>query len=489
MNKPLIKRTIKSIRNLFFDPLPRNKTLSVEEIENTSAGFRIRYRAKQKDYWVSVEMPEELVVRFNEFDEAALQPTMCAIAWAFSAFFFKISDFRTVSLASFAVDSESSRFFSHSIQGGLGEFRYLQGLDPRKAIHVTSPNSKGSQAKSLATRDHLLMLNGGGKDTIVAGEMLRHAGQEFSWVTIKPNKARRSVVELSGNPSSIELWYQVDENIEKDRAYPWAHIPHTSIVLSLGLLVAQLTGARYVCAGNEQSANFGNIDHRGFEVNHQYTKSFKYEKGFYDYVHRCVSTEIHVFSILRPFHDLQLAMLFSQMKNYHSRFLSCNRGAGRDEWCGSCPKCAFTALALYPFIGPDGCSLIFGRDILHSPVTRQHIVDLATARIKPWECVGTQEESKLALKMVLDNEPRLTFDSPPFRSDLEEIVAGFDKALHEKELLESTCQQHLIPSEIIERLNTALTSLKQPPIPSLRIQQEDHHEGSQKPAQLGQSYA
>lgn len=465
MKQATIKRSIKFIRNLFAEPPPRNKKLAIAGVEHTLTGFKIRYQVKQKDYWVSVDMPNNLRARFKEYDQSTLKPTMCAISWAFSAFFFKVFDFKTVCLGDFELDAESSQFFSRSIQGGLGEFRYLQGLDPRKAIHVTSLKEGQAKARHIPTRDHLIMLNGGGKDTIVAGELLRIAGQEFTWVTIKPNKARRSVVELSANPNSIELWYQVDEDIEKDKAYPWAHIPHTSIVLSLGLLVAQLIGARYVCAGNEQSANFGNINYKGFEVNHQYTKSFEYEKGFYDYVRRCVSSEIKVFSILRPFHDIQLAMMFSQMARYHSEFLSCNRGAGRDEWCGSCPKCAFTALALYPFIGADGCNRIFGQDILHSSTIRQHIVDLTTARIKPWECVGTQEESKLALTMILDNNPELSFDKKPFRSDLEHIVADFDRTPHEEMLLNSACNNHLIPSEVIERLNTSLAILQQPSIP------------------------
>lgn len=465
MNKASIKRRVKSVRNLYSEPPPRNKQLTIAGVEYTADGFQIHYRAKQKQYTVTIDLPVELAARFNNFDKTALEPTLCAIALAFSAFFFKLADFKSICAGSFALDKCSAAFFSHSIQSGMGEFRYIQGLNPKKAIEVASLNSREPAPRKSSTKDHLIMLNGGGKDTIVAGELLKLCGQDFTWVTIRPNRSRRSVVELSGNPSSIEVGYHVDEAVNTDKVYPWGHIPHTSIILSLGLLIAQLIDARYVCAGNEQSANFGNIDFKGFELNHQYTKSFEYEKGFHDYVSRCVTPDIKVFSILRPFHDIQLGMMFSQMTKYHASFLSCNTGVGRDEWCGACPKCAFTALALYPFIGSEGCKLIFGRDVLHSHIIRQHIVDLTTAKIKPWECVGTQEESKLALKLILDNNPKLSFDRAPFRSELEDIVVNFDKRHHEETLLNSVSSQHLIPPEIVERLNTSLTLLKRPSIP------------------------
>lgn len=465
LDKQKIKRRMKSVRNLFSEPPPRNKQLSIVGVEYSETGFQIRYQAKKKQYSVTIDLPDELLPRFKSYDKSALEPTLCAIALAFSTFFFKLADFKSICLESFALDPTSADFFSKSIQAGMGEFRYIQGLNPIKTIEVKSPDNRAASPKSTATRDHLIMLNGGGKDTIVAGELLRLCGQDFTWVTIRPTRARRSVVELSGNPNSIEVGYYVDENVDADKVYPWGHIPHTSIVLSLGLLVAQLIDARYVCAGNEQSANFGNVNFKGLELNHQYSKSFEYEKNFSDYVSRCVTPDIKVFSILRPFHDIQLGMMFSQLTKYHASFLSCNIGAGRGEWCGSCPKCAFTTLALYPFIGSEGCKLIFGYDVLHSPGIRQHIIELTTAKIKPWECVGTQEESKLALKMILDNNPDLSFDRKPFRSELENIVADFDKRHHESLLLNTVSNQHLIPPEIAERLNTSLTLLSRPLIP------------------------
>lgn len=461
----MLKRKLKYVRNLFVEPPPRNNTLRVADIEYTEKGFRINYQTKNKCYPVTITLPDSLRTAFHNYDMLVLEPTLCAIALAFSGFFFKVSDFKKICVGSLPLDQESADFFSRSIQAGIGEFRYIQGLNPKKSIEVSSLNGSAAIPRHAPKNDHMIMLNGGGKDTIVAGELLRLAGQDFTWVTIRPNRSRRSVVELSGNSKSIEVGYHVDDAVDSDKVYPWGHVPHTAIVLSLGLLVAQLIGARYVCVGNEQSANFGNLDYKGTELNHQYTKSFEYERGFHDYIARCISADMRVFSLLRPFHDIQLAMIFSQMTSYHTSFLSCNTGVGRDEWCKSCAKCAFTALALYPFVGPDGCKKIFGEDILYKPVIRRLIIDLTTAKIKPWECVGTQEESKLALRMILDNNPNLLFDTPPLRNELTAIVADFDKAYYQSTLLDSVCEEHLIPSEVVERLNISLNALNKPTIP------------------------
>lgn len=453
------KRKFKAALNLFADVPPRDKTLCIKDIRLTETGLGLDYEAKGRVFTTSVFLPDDLVSKLAKADRAELAPTLLAIALAFAPFFFKISDFKKVELTAFPLDSASADFFSKFFQGGLGEFRYLQGLDPTRRVEVEPVHLNQPSPVAIKTEDHLLMLNGGGKDTIVAGELLRLAGQRFTWVTIRPNAARRSVVELSENPNSVEIGYDFDTNVERLKAYPWGHFPHTSVVLSLGLLTAQLLGARYVCAGNEHSSNYGNLVYEGFPVNHQYTKSFEYEQGFSDYVRRCVTPDIKVFSILRPFHDLQLSKLFASLPRYQKSFISCNRAITRNQWCKECPKCAFTAIALYPYVGSDGMVNIFGEDILQRPAIREHIVDLTTARTKPWECVGTQEECKLALKLLLDRNPSLEFSQNPSRKTLEDIVRDVDVTREETRLLHTAVSEHAIPEEIVAKLNHALNRM------------------------------
>jgi len=458
----IAKRFIKAGRNLTADPPPRNKILAIRSVSVVEEGLRLEYFALKQAFHIDVELSAEIVGKIKGTPYSQLEPTLTAIAIAFSPFLFKLSDFRTVKVEVGSLDAASAKFFSRFMQGGLAEFRYLQGLNPKRPITVTAASRNECAPTRLQTEDRVLMLNGGGKDTIVAGELLKLGGQPFSWVTIRPNEARRSVVSLSGNSNSFEIGYQLDPKIEELKAYPWGHFPHTSIVLALGLLIAQLTGARYVCAGNEHSANYGNLIFRGYEVNHQYTKSFEYEKGFSDYVERCVTPDIKVFSILRPFHDLQLAKFFSRLTKYHDSFISCNRAITRNAWCKDCAKCAFTALALYPFVGAEGIARIFGENVINRPAIRRHIQDLVREGVKPWECVGTIDENRLALSMLLQANPDLEFKELPRRSDLVRDLHGFDASGCYQRLIRQTSRDHGIPGDVKVKLNHALEALGDP---------------------------
>jgi len=463
------KRFGKAVRNLFADPLPRNRTIALVAARSNSCGVDFCYMAMGKRFRVRLNLDPSLGERIADLPMVPRDQALAAIGIAFVPFFFKLTDFRRVVVETTSLDPESQAFFARFLRCGLGEFRYLQGLNPARRIEVCASAAGRMRPVELDTRDHLLMLNGGGKDTIVAGELLKASGQPFSWLTIRPNRTRRRVIELSGNSNAIEVGYEVDEEIERLKAYPWGHVPHTSIVLSIGLLVAMLSGSRYVAAGNEHSANFGNLRYRGFEVNHQYTKSFEFERGFADFAARCVTPSVRVFSILRPFHDLQLAQLFANHVTYLPHFISCNRGIHHGVWCKECPKCAFTALALSPFVSADMMHTIFGEDVLQRPQIRRHIIDLVSGGTKPWECVGTREECALALHLLLERNPDLRFNGDPGREALEAAIKGVDVAYLRASILDETQPDHAIPPSLVERLNPCLQQVSAPVIRPIQV--------------------
>jgi hypothetical protein len=453
------KRLVKATRNLFSDPLPRHHVLQIVGQQVTGSTVCFSYRAKGRDYKIALTLPPSLAGPLQSFAGAAMEQLLAAIGIAFSAFFFRLSDFAELSVETVPLDEESRIFFSNFLVGGLAEFRYLQGLDPGRHIGVSALPGDAMEPLRFDTEDRVIMLNGGGKDTIVAAELLKAAGQPFSWLTIRPNAVRRRVIELSGNPQSLEVGYEIDGRIDAHIAYPWGHVPHTSIVLSIGLLVAVLLKARYVVAGNELSADHGNVRHRNVEVNHQYTKSSAYEAGLWSFAKRRVTTSVGVFSILRPFHDLQLARLFAMQKRYLTSFISCNVGIRHGRWCRECPKCAFTALALRPFLNDEEMARIFDEDLFERVAIRKHVLALVGGQTKPWECVGTRDECLLALALVLRQHPRMDFDAYPRRADLEHAIEGADLARLRQEILDTTSAQHLIPASLLSKLEVGLRKL------------------------------
>ncbi len=158
--------------------------------------------------------------------------------------------------------------------------------------------------------------------------------------------------------------------------------------------------------GNEYSSNFGNIKYKGETINHQWSKSAEYESLLQAYTRKFITPDISYFSLLRQFHEIRIAEMFAKEKEYFKLFSSCNRnfkafGKRQNQlWCGECPKCAFVFLILAPFINRNQLVKIFNKNLLNDESLLPLYNDLlGFGKLKPFDCVGTFEESKVALSM------------------------------------------------------------------------------------------
>ena len=162
-----------------------------------------------------------------------------------------------------------------------------------------------------------------------------------------------------------------------------------------------MTGRRYVVLSNESSANEASV--AGSSVNHQYSKSFAFEKDFADYLAAYLPCGVTYFSLLRPLSEIQIAAIFAQLKEFHPVFRSCNAGnAGKnfDTWCLNCSKCLFVTLILSPFLSDDAIKEIFRINLLDSAdeTMRLYFEQLiGLHETKPFECVGSVDEINFAL--------------------------------------------------------------------------------------------
>jgi hypothetical protein len=188
---------------------------------------------------------------------------------------------------------------------------------------------------------------------------------------------------------------------------------------------------------NEWSANEGNTLFLGQVINHQYSKSLEFELAFREYCRQSLSTSIEYFSLLRPWHELQISRLFSQFPNYFSKFLSCNRGQKVGLWCGECPKCLFAALILSPFLSPETLQKIFGQDLLNKSSYLPIFEELTgLVEVKSLECVGTREESRMAVALAMEKwyaqDPPLLFQhaAQHFGDEFESLRAQAPGFLH-----------------------------------------------------------
>jgi len=175
------------------------------------------------------------------------------------------------------------------------------------------------------------------------------------------------------------------------------HKPFASVLAFLSLLAAFVQQSQYIVVANEYSANFGNVMIRGQMVNHQFPKSHEFEIRFASYVRDEILPDVMYFSILRPLYEIQIAKLFTEYPRYFDSFRSCNRGLRSDYWCLDCPKCAFVLLALAPHLDKLQLARVFKDNPFAPPRMRRLIARLCSSPIKPFECVGTQHESMVAL--------------------------------------------------------------------------------------------
>jgi hypothetical protein len=252
---------------------------------------------------------------------------------------------------------------------------------------------------------------GGGKDSIVALETVRRAGVEVALVSVGDAPAIERTVAVSGlQRLLVERRLDPQLAVLNGEGALNGHVPVTAIVSCAALLAAAANGFDAVAMANERSASAANMRWRGVDVNHQFSKSLHAEELVRDAVAEIADAPA-IFSILRPASELAIARAFARMERYHGAFTSCNASFRQDprlraaSWCCDCPKCRFVFLAMAPFCPPERMREIFGADLLAVADQYEGFALLtATGGHKPFECVGEEEESIAAVRMLAADE-------------------------------------------------------------------------------------
>lgn len=299
-------------------------------------------------------------------------------------------------------------FWNTVYRKGLGEFLYRNRLDPRWCARFPSAESSTELlAAPLPRRDRCLVGIGGGKESIVAGEMLKEYRANVTAFVVETQRSSpiiNDVVRTMGIPA-LRIRRVLDEQLfqELEGSYQ-GHVPVSAIYAFLGLLAAVLYDYRYVIVGNEWSSSVGNVRWKNDLVNHQWSKSAEFEERFQAYTRRFLTPDITYFSLLRPLTELRIAELFATYPRYFPFFSSCNRQftargiRPESRWCGKCPKCAFVFLLLSATLPRQTVEQIFRRDLFAEPKLFNLFRDLlGFGSAKPFDCVGTFEEARAAL--------------------------------------------------------------------------------------------
>ncbi len=354
--------------------------------------------------------------------------------------YWKIACPKKVIIMPFALDDEQVKWWKKLYFNGLGEFFYVNGIktDIKEFMTLTScrPERSGVETSPAYNLLHerTLIPVGGGKDSVVTLELLKNRMPAIPLI-INPRGATNECVAAAGftEEQTAIVKRTLDPTMLRMNAegYLNGHTPFSAMLAFYTILLGFATKSKYIALSNESSANEPTVPDT--EINHQYSKSVAFENDFRHYVAKYIDADIQYFSFLRPLNELQIAKLFSRAKDYHKVFKSCNAGSKTDSWCGKCPKCMFTWLALSPFITRKELSDIFGKDLLIDNDLRPILDQLdGSVEVKPFECVGTVGEVRACVNDILQHDDNLKdtiLDGVAKTDDLTvaDYIAQFDE--------------------------------------------------------------
>lgn len=382
------------------------------------------FNAGNKELKLIYNMDSKLVMSETykfEFDFADYDPAVLDRALQLLFFMAGVSYYKTfippvIEVRQGKIDPELAAFLSKTYQKGLGEFWYVNSLNPRTPVTFPSNTSTLGQIVPTLHPEGVLMGIGGGKDSLVTAELLRNHVDNLATWSMNHRPQLTPLVERVGLPHYwVERKWDPYLIEHKSKGSLNGHVPISAIIACVGTVVCILTGRSDSAVSNESSASEPTLMYQEVAINHQYSKSLEFEQDFQTVLQHSFGDSYRYYSFLRPLSELRIAELFAAkgFEKYKDVFSSCNRAFthSSDEmfWCGICPKCAFVFLALTPFVPRDKLEALFGgKNLLLDPQLEPTYKQLLGIEgDKPLECVGAIKESRTAMQLAQSEYPEL----------------------------------------------------------------------------------
>lgn len=396
-------------------------------------------------------------------DPALLERALFALHLIGGISYFKTYCPKQIIVRSGTLSKEQAAILNEIYTAGLGEFFYRNNIDPRDLVRFPFEEEHTDPPYCSAQGDGSAFVPfGGGKDSIVTAELLRAAGMEQTLLRMNAHPVIDHLAATAALPL-VSIERTIDPLLLQLNAEGAlnGHVPITAYVSFLSILAALLYGKSAVIMSNEASASTGSMLYYGMEINHQWSKGLRCEQLVQEYARRFLTPDIAYFSLLRPLTELKIVELFARLPQYFFLTTSCNSNwrllstkRSTPLWCGSCPKCAFVFTMLAAFLPREIVLEIFKDNLFEKqsllPTYRQL---LGMEGFKPFECVGTPEETTAAFLLIRDRGE--WNDTPIVQLFLREHLPHIADA---RESIDATLHlrtEHAIPPEY----STLLSSL------------------------------
>ena len=275
-------------------------------------------------------------------------------------------------------------------------------------LHFDFPHQdKKNKVFDICLSENAFVPVGGGKDSCLTIQRLLEKGMKPTLFSVNTARPIVDCKRISGLPEVTIKRIISPELIMNNDKFLNGHVPISGIIAFISAVACVLYDKRYVVMSCEGSADENNFD----DVNHQWSKSSTFEILYADLM-KDIIPQYRYFSLLRPMTEMQIAAAFAKKcQNYFDVFTSCNHAfhlnheKRLDRWCGVCDKCRFVFLILAPFMDKQKLIEIIGNNPLDDSTQEQGYLQLlGLGENKPFECVGTYDECRLAFLMLAEKE-------------------------------------------------------------------------------------
>jgi hypothetical protein len=303
-----------------------------------------------------------------------------------------------------ALENDQVEFLSDLLNHGMREYFFTNRIDFRADDFVSfeCASTRAFPRYEEDLPESSLLPIGGGRDSALTAALFQDAGQRFECMLLNPTPASLAVSKTAGRDKPIIIRRRIDPmllQMNRD-GFLNGHTPFSAYLAFLGAICLVVYGHRWIVIANERSSDEGNTVYLGKDINHQYSKSFRFERRFDQYLQRHLAAGGRYFSFLRPLYELQIGKLFSEFDQFFQVFKSCNRNQKQGTWCGRCPKCLSVFLTMYPFISEGQVGDVFGADYFDDESSLGLLRELAGLEAhKPFECVCSVDEARASLTL------------------------------------------------------------------------------------------
>lgn len=374
--------------------------------------------------------------------------------------YYKLYPTKKLVIETGSLDEHQQSFWKTFYTQWLWEFFYTNALSPHSFINFINW-AKTTPSKLFSSQSSLPMIAlGWGKDSLVSVESVKKLGIPFYTSTFGKDYYLHKIVGDSIWAPRLLMIRTMDPKLF-DMNTQWyynGHVPISGIIAFVLTTAAYLYDYTYIIMSNEKSANEGNTILDGIEINHQRSKSYQFESDFNQYIKKYLSPTVEYFSLLRGMYEIKIAKIFAQYPHYFDVFSSCNNNFKIIEnnkttdhrRCGTCPKCAFVYTTLRPFLTDESTQTIFGQELYTNPTLIPLYKELlGIDGIKPFECVGTNEEVMYAMYLYYEkirNNPQIPPIMEIFKQEILPTLSPDELLRLEKKLFTTYTQDTNIPN-------------------------------------------